>query len=442
LSSYQEYLEATKPRGWNMDAPHIRMIAHYLDRVENGEIDRLAIHMPPRHSKTESGTVRYAPYCMERDPSENVLITGYNERFARRLGRKARGIARERGAIALDPEKASSDEWATMQGGVLMSRGVGSPPTGTGFKRIIIDDPIRRREDADSETFREKAWDWYTDDLYTRLEPGGAIIIFSTLWHHDDISARAVASEPGRWTVIKLPALAEENDPLERAPGEALWPERYDTTALQRIRNVMSQNEGERSFQALFQQNPTPREGSFFKVSQLEIIDTLPANLRFARAWDIGATAGGGDYTCGVKLGSDGRGNYFVADVVRGQWATDERDRIIKQTAILDGQTVRQRLPQDPGAAGKSQAAAFVRLLAGFPVKTAAVSGDKETRADPVSSQVNAGNVKLLKGDWNRDFIEELRQFPQGKHDDQVDPLADAFEELTGNRGQGYTFTG
>ena len=130
-------------------------------------------------------------------------------------------------------------------------------------------------------------------------------------------------------------------------------------------------------------------------------------------------------------MSSDGLGGYFVLDVVRGQWSTDERDRAIRQTAELDGHQVRIRGPQDPGAAGVQAAEAFVRLLAGFSVRTERVTGDKETRADPFSAQVNAGNVKLVKGDWNRDFIEELRSFPAGKYKDQVDAAADAFAELT-----------
>ncbi len=381
--------------------------------------------MPPRHGKTETVTVRYPVRWLRSHPGENVLLTGYNERFAHRLGRKSRAIAAQAG-LALDPLKQASDEWAMRAGGVLMTRGVGSPPTGIGFGRIVIDDPIRKREDAESETYREKTWDWYTDDLYTRLEPGGAIILIATLWHEDDVCARAVASEPGRWTVLKLPALDGD--------GEALWPERYDTTALERIREVMAQNEGIRSWEALYQQNPTPKEGAFFKVGMLEIADAAPAGMREWRGWDMGASAGAGDYTAGVRIGLDTDGRYWVADVVRGQWSTDERNRIIRQTAELDGQAVRIHGPQDPGAAGKDAALAFTRLLAGYAVKTEPVSGDKSVRADPFSAQVNAGNVRLVRGAWNRAFIEELRTFPLGTHDDQVDAVADAFNELAQRR--------
>lgn len=423
-----DYLKKTLPRTWTVDAAHIHLIAEQLERVERGEIDRLAIHMPPRHGKSETVTYRFPIRWLERNMETNVLVTGYNERFARKFGRRSRNIAKDRGIVSAD--KFAADEWETTKGGIYMARGVGSPPTGTGFSLIVIDDPIRRREDAESPTYREKVWDWYTDDLYTRLEPGGAIVLIMTLWHEDDIGARAIASEPGRWHVLKLPALALEDDPMGRKAGEALWPERYDVTALERIRAVQQQNDGARSFEALYQQNPTPREGDFFKVSMLKIEKVAPANLRQVRAWDMGATEGNGDPTAGVKMGTNGDGIFWITDVKRKQWSTDTRNAEIKLAASLDGTSTKIRGPQDPGAAGKEAAASFTRLLAGYNVKTMPVSGDKVTRADPFSSQVNAGNVRLVEGDWNAAFIEELRTFPNGKHDDQVDAASDAFAEL------------
>lgn len=426
---YLEFVRTTIPRTWTVDAPHIRLIAEHLDAVERGEIDRLAIQMPPRHSKTETATVRFGVYRMMRAPSENVLITGYNERFARKLGRKARNIAL--GRIEIDPAKKAADEWATMVGGLLMTRGVGSPPTGTGFGLIIIDDPIRRREDAESEVYREKVWDWYTDDLYTRLEPGGAIVLVMTSWHEDDIGVRAIASEPGRWTVLKLPALAEEGDILGREVGEALWPARWDVAKLARIKEVMSQNEGERSWEALYQQNPRAREGAFFKVSKIEIIDVAPAGLRACRAWDLAATEGGGDFTVGGRVeGPDEEGDWYITDVNRGQWGADRVRNEMRQTAQIDGRSVIIHGPQDPGQAGKDQAAQMIALLTGFNVKFEPVSGNKEVRAAPLAAQVNGGKVKMVRAPWNKPVLEVLRAFPTGKNDDDVDALGDAFIEL------------
>lgn len=422
---YQAWLRDHLPQGWSAEPDHIRRICEALDAVERGEIDRLAIHMPPRHAKSETVTVRYPVYHLSRNPSASVLVTGYNERFARRFGRKTRNLAAEYGLNLTDDAKAA-DEWHLIEGGQLLTRGVGSPPTGVGFNRIVIDDPVRRREDADSEVYREKVWDWYTDDLYSRLEPGGAIVLVMTLWHEDDLGARAVASEPGKWHVLKLPAISDD--------GAALWPDRYPVDSLERIRDVMTREEGARSWEALYQQNPTPREGAFFKTHMIEIVDALPANLPCVRAWDMGATAGGGDFTAGVKMAGPCKdGLFYVVHVERGQWDTAHRDRVICQTAAMDGTRCRVRLPQDPGAAGKSLAASQVRMLAGYSVKAEPVTGQKETRADPLSAQVNAGNVRMIKGDWTRAFIEEFRSFPLGKHDDQVDAAADAFNDLAGN---------
>lgn len=425
-----DYLPLVAPPTWSFDVPHLRLIAEHLQAVKSGEIDRLAIFMPPRHSKSETCTVRFPVYLLEDEPTTRCLITGYNQAFARKLSRKVRNLVKTRMSLADD--KASADEWETPQGGGLLARGVGTPPTGFGFDYIFVDDPIKKREEAESADYRDKMWDWYTDDLYTRLEPGGKIIMVLTRWHHDDLAGRAIASEPNKWTILKLPALAEQGDPLGRMPGEALWPARYDVEALGRIKEVQTKKDGAYSWEALYQQNPTPRQGSFFKVLQLQIVKSLPAKLRAVRGWDLAATPDDGDWTAGVRIaGPCENGIYYVTNVKRAQLESDDRDKLMKQTAHTDGYNTKIRLAQDPGQAGKDQAKRLVKMLAGFSVRSETVSGSKETRADGFASQVNAGNVRLLEGEWNADYIEELRTFPKGKNDDQVDGSADAFNELT-----------
>lgn len=433
-SDYLSYLKKTFPPTWTTDARHIRLIAEHLDKVQSGEIDRLAIHMPPRHGKSETVTVRFPLYALEHDPTANVLVTGYNERFARKFGRKTRNLGQSRGLVSDD--KSAQDEWATKQGGLYMARGVGSPPTGTGFKLIVIDDPIRRREDAESEVYREKVWDWYTDDLYTRLEPGGAIVLVMTLWHEDDIGARAIASEPGRWTILKLPAIAEEDDSLGRPKGEPLWPERYDAEAIERIRQVMLRNEGERSYEALYQQNPKAREGNLFKVDKIEFVTKVPGLLNKARGWDLAATENDGDWTAGVKIeGPCPKGLYYVTPK-RFRHEPYQRNQEIKKTAREDGKDVFIVVPEDPGAGGKEAAQSLVKFLAGFPVRAKRVTGEKELRAEPFASQVNAGNVRVVHDGTPesiriaKEYVEELRTFPEGKHDDQVDASSDAFNQV------------
>ena len=419
------------PPGWDSSPKHIRLICDHLEKVESGEIDRLAIHMPPRHSKTETITVRYSAYCIEKRSKDNVLVTGYNERISRRFSRKARSIVKERRQLSKD--NSSQDEWSMVEGGTFMSRGVGSPPTGVGFRTIIIDDAIKSRAEAESESYRERAWAWYSDDLYTRLEPGGSIILVCTRWHEDDIAARAVASEPDRWTVLNLPAICEdENDPLGRKIGDPLWAERYNIEDLQRIKNILSTTEGEYSWNALYQQRPSGKEGSFFKPANVKINkdNYIPKIIKKVRAWDLAASERKGDYTVGFLLGIDENNEVWVLDCIRGQFDTYNRDRTIYQAAMLDGKEIPIIIPQDPGQAGLSQKKYFLKLLAGYPVLSKPVSGSKEVRAAPFSSAVNGEMVNFIKSVWNKVVIEELRSFPSGKNDDCVDALADGYNFL------------
>lgn len=414
-----------------MDYRHLVFLQGILDRVTAGEIKRLMVFMPPRHGKSENLTVRYPVFRLERDPKTRIIIGAYNATLASRFSRKARRIAEKR--IDLATDRTAVDDWETAQGGGVRAVGVGGGVTGMGADLIFIDDPVKSREEANSEVYREKVWQWYTDDLYTRLEPGGAIVLIMTRWHEDDLAGRILKSEKaGNWTVVRLPALAEENDPLGREEGEALCPERYDVAALEDIRGT----QGGASFDALYQQNPTSREGAFFKVSMLGMVDAAPASLRCVRGWDTAATEGDGDWTAGVKIGQGADGIFYVLDVERGQWDTAQRNAVIRATAERDGAGVTIRGAQDPGSAGVDAKRAFVHMLAGFRVVVERASGAKEVRADPFASQVNAGNVKLVRGDWNKAFVEELRAFPRSKYDDQVDSAADAFNELV-RRKQG-----
>ncbi len=169
----------------------------------------------------------------------------------------------------------------------------------------------------------------------------------------------------------------------------------------------------------------------FFKPDRIEIVDALPSDvLREIRAWDLAASENEGDWTAGPRMLKTPNNQIYIVDMVRGRWGPDGVENTIKQTAQMDGKKVMIRLPQDPGQAGKAQAKNFITNLSGFNVKAETVSGDKITRAQPFAAQVNIGNVKMLRGDWNKALIDELRNFPNGKHDDQVDGLSDGFNEL------------
>ena len=184
-------------------------------------------------------------------------------------------------------------------------------------------------------------------------------------------------------------------------------------------------------FAGQYRQRPSPPAGGFFKPDHIEIVDALPADITHqVRAWDLASSENEGDFTAGVREAKSRDGYIYIVDVQHAQLGPDGVEKRIKQTAELDGKSVAIRLPQDPGQAGKAQAKNFITKLSGFNVKAETVSGDKITRAQPFAAQVNVGDVKMLRGDWNKAFIEELRNFPNGKHDDQVDAGSDAFNEL------------
>lgn len=297
----------------------------------------------------------------------------------------------------------------------------------------IIDDPIRSQAEADSREHRDQLWEWYRSDLIPRLKPGARIALIMTRWHQDDLCGRLLECAPGEWHCLRLPALADADDQLQRTPGEALWPEWEDVHALIRRRKSI----GDRAWFAQYQQTPRPDTGTLFHLAKISVVDRAP-NVqpgRAARGWDLAATAAtqsnDPDWSVGIKMMIDGAGRFTVLDVARLRGTPREVEEAISNAARVDGMQVRIGLPEDPGQAGKSQAAYLTRLLAGFNVRASRETGSKLTRATPVASQIEQGNVSMLRGNWNNAFLDELRDFPFGTHDDQVNALARAFTMLT-----------
>jgi predicted phage terminase large subunit-like protein len=432
VPAYPEWFRETLPNGWSVP-DHVRRINEHLEAVERGEIDRLAIHMPPRHGKSETVTVRFPLRWIERKPSDNVLVCGYNERFARKFSRRIRNMAKAKGLVAGD--KSASDEWGTNSGGLVMARGVQNPPTGTGFNLIVIDDPVKRREEAESETYREKVWDWYTDDLYNRLEPSGKLVLVMTLWHEDDLGARAVASEPERWTVLKLPAISEA--------GQALWPERYTVEDLERIRGVMSQNEGERSFEALYQQNPRPREGSLFKIGWFGTYRGIPPLKWVATFWDTALKAKEeNDETACVTVGAGEDGYAYILRAASGRWETPAVGKFLVEQAkwlkdlygdVYIGDYVEDKV-------SGTTLMQFLRTTnPEVPVIPIVVEGDKVARANGVTPMCEAGRVLLPDLSiypearaWSQKLTDNLLAFPLGKHDDLTDVFVYGLKRFMG----------
>jgi predicted phage terminase large subunit-like protein len=271
--------------------------------------------------------------------------------------------------------------------------------------------------------------------VYNRLEPGGAIVIIGHRLHEDDLQGRLeertrAGGDYDKWTIVELPALAEEDDPLGRAEGEALWPERFPLPALERIRaNIFA-----RDWSALYQQRPVEEAGEFFTIDNL-LVKEVPADIVLrVRAWDL-AGSRGGDWTAGARLARTRDGRFVVEHVARFRGLPDEVERRVLETARADGRSVKVCLPKDPGQAGVHQVLALTRLLAGFTIASSPETGDKVTRARPFAAQVNVGNVSLAGGVWVDAYRDELRGFPNAKYDDQVDASSRAFMELTAARG-------
>jgi predicted phage terminase large subunit-like protein len=256
--------------------------------------------------------------------------------------------------------------------------------------------------------------------------------------HHEDVAAAAIEQgyehllipmhyDPSRARTTSI----GWRDPRTQ-PNELMWPARFSAQAVAELVQTL----GPYASAAQLEQRPTPREGGLFKVDKIQTIDAVPdEEINWCRAWDLAATDGAGAYTAGVLVGwrVEAR-RVIIADVKRGRLGPDGVRKMVADAAEFDGDDVPISLPQDPGQAGKAQARDFTVRLAGYRVRIEPQSGSKETRAEPLAAQIEAGNVDVVIGAWNRDFIEELRHFPRGVYKDQADAASSGFNAVAPKR--------
>ena len=434
--SFKHFIRQVNPR-YEFYA-HVERLLEVLDQVLAGSIKRLMVFMPPRHFKSETISRLFSAYYLLQYPYRWVGLTAYGADLAYSLSRNAR-TNYQAGGGELRQAKAMR-QWETYGGGGMWAAGVGGAATGKGFNLGIIDDPLKNAEEAASETIRAKQKDWYRSVFTTRQAPDAAIVIIQTRWHESDLAGWLLAQEheePEGWHILCMEALkpveaqafppscSVEADP--RKPGEALCPERYPVERLEQLRGQL----GSYFWASLYDQRPVPPGGGMFKREWFDIVGAAPADCQRVRYWDKAGTEGGGDYSAGCKMARDADGVFYVEDCLRGQWSALSRERIMRQTAEMDGGAVALWLEQEPGSGGKESAQASLRNLAGFTVKAETVTGDKATRAMPFAAQCEARNVKLVRGSWDMSaFLEEVCSFPYGAHDDQVDAVAGAFAKL------------
>jgi predicted phage terminase large subunit-like protein len=425
---FNDWLPIVAP-SYRWDWAHLQYIQTALESVTDGTTKRLMLFLPPRHGKSEMTTVRYPVWRLEREPHLRVIIGAYNQMLANSFNRKARKIAAERFTLS---DRVAVEDWQTPDGGGIRAAGVGAGVTGRGADLVIIDDPVKNREEAESPTYRDRVWDWYTDDLYTRLEPGASLILIMTRWHEDDLAGRILASERASdWHIVNLPALAEINDPLGRAEGAALCPERYDETALASIQEVL----GSRSFVSLYQQRPQPAEGALFKREWFDVVDSAPEGLRWGRYWDLAAsTKTSADYTAsGAVAHCADDGCIYIRDMVRGRWEWPDARKIIVSTMLSEPYTTHAIEEALHGLAAV-QDLRRERAIAHVTLRGVHVDRDKVTRALPWSARAEARKVKLVRGPWIGAFLSEVCMFPQGTHDDQVDTVSGGVELVAPGR--------
>lgn len=401
-----------------------------LADVTVGACRKLLLSVPPQHGKTTLVTTRYPVWRMLREPGLRVGLGAYNQTYANRLSRMARRAARDAGAVT--GEKNAANEWELANGSDLYAVGVGAGITGRSIDLMVIDDPVKSREEADSEAHRERVWEWFLDDVTTRLQEGAAAVVIMTRWHMDDLAGRLLASDDGpNWRAVNLPALAEEGDPLGRAVGEPLCPERFTAETLHERQRVLGE-----AFWGLYQGRPVPRGGAFFRRDWFPPpVPAVPngSTMRRVRYWDLAASRkDSACYTAGVLMAYNGS-HYHVEHVVRGRWVPADRNEVIRKTADLD-----EHLPgyhctwfeAAPGL-GKEVSENLVRTMAGRRVRADEIGqASKEQRAEPLADACRAGLVRPVRGGWNAAWLDELASFPRGAFKDQVDSTAGAFNKL------------
>jgi predicted phage terminase large subunit-like protein len=423
--------------------PHVQRLLSVMDRVMDGSLKRLMVFMPPRHFKSETISRLFSAYYLLRYPHRFVGLAAYGADLAYSLSRNARTNYQAAGG-ELRQAKAMR-QWETAGGGGMWAAGVGGAATGKGFHLGIIDDPLKNAEEANSETIRNKQQDWYRSVFTTRQAPDAAIIVIQTRWHESDLSGWLLSQEheePEGWHIVSMEAIkSEETQPLPpsctleldtREIGAALCPERYPVQRLEQLRGQL----GNYFWASLYQQRPIPPGGGMFKREWFEIVGAAPSDATRCRYWDkAGSEKASADYSAGVKIARDKAGQYYIEDVRRGQWSALAREQIMRQTAEMDGRMTMIGIEQEPGSGGLESAQSSVRNLAGFNVKAEKVTGEKQVRAMPFAAQCEGRNVKLVRGEWNGAYLDELCSFPYGVHDDQVDGSSGAFMRLALPRG-------
>jgi predicted phage terminase large subunit-like protein len=419
-------------------AAHHRLLASRLEAIERGELTRLMVFMPPQHGKSMLTSEFFPAWYVGRNPTRSVIASTYSQELASDFGRKVRNLTDtplHRAAFPLgrmSEDSKASHRFNTDAGGAYYAVGRGGSITGRGAHLLLIDDPLKDRAEAESETVRESLKGWYRSVARTRLRPAGAIVVILTRWHDDDLAGWQLREHQHEgWEILSLPAMAEADDPLGRSEGEALWPEFRPLAELEQTKLAL----GTYDWTALYQQRPVPSEGGIFKAAWFDATryDVPLANYkRIVQSWDTGQKAADRNDPSVCTTWGESETTFDLLDVFRKRMEYPELRRIAESLALLhkpvavlvEDKSSGQSLVQD------------LKVSTKLPVIPREPEGDKVIRAMSVSPLCEAGRVRLPRvAAWLPDFEAELYRFPNAVHDDQVDSMTQALTYM--HRGGG-----
>jgi predicted phage terminase large subunit-like protein len=442
-------LAAVHSKGRLANPPHLKLLDQKLlkftEAVRRQENPRLMILWPPRHGKSERTSKYYPAWLIGMNPDWRALLISYASEFASTWGRKARAVLRESGGhfgVEISSEASAADSWEIKDHlGGMATAGIRAEATGKGCQVLIIDDPVKNAEEANSAIIREKNWEIYVSTHYTRLEPGGGVIVIQTPWHEDDLQGKIQANAKisgEQWDVIRMPALSEgpDIDPLRRPAGEPLWPERYGRADFDRIKAV----QGSYWFSAMFQCAPQPADGGCFKRSWFRYWQSDGPDLFSLSGRPVARKHCRYFVTVDLAFSLKKEADYTVI----AAWAVSPRQDLI----LIDLQRERlegpQLLPQirrmyqahHAQYVGIEDVAAQALVIqaarqAGLTVRSLKADKDKLSRAIPATVRMEAGQIFLPDGaPWLGEYEHELLSFPRGTHDDMVDVTSYAAVEV------------
>ncbi len=409
---------------------HHRLLAEKLEAVERGELKRLMVFMPPRHGKSELCSVQFPAWAIGRNPDRNIIEASYSSDLSTDFGRQVRNLIADPAyrnlfpGVSLAEDSQAKGKWNTSGRGAYNAVGVGGATTGKGADILLIDDPVKNRQDADSPVIRESTWQWYKSTARTRLSPDGAIVIIVTRWHTDDLAGRILAGENAHlWEVISLPAVATRDEP-QRKQGEALWADHFTLAKLEETRRDI----GSYEFAALYQQNPIASEFQEFKPewfrkkpwSELEgrqLSKYLTVDTAFSKRDEA-------DYCGFVRNYVDRENNWHLrahrarldpAELVETLFSMHASERFTK--IGIEKTTYTQGLKPFLDAEQRRRNVFLPIVELNHNQKA------KEIRIRGLIPRYQAGSVYHLDGDC-KDLEDELLAFPRAVHDDVADAAA------------------